>query len=440
MKINIAFLAPEKGIGGGNRKYEIYFKYLNPKYFSKYYIYLNKNGNAQIKRGNKIYSVGQNRLFDFLNSKKIDFFYPGIVIDKKVYNRIKDNVCIIKNVSFTHSYSKEKNELNFIISKTDYVKQKMIQKKLKNSYVVYNPIDVKLWKDIKKSCKGKYRNFFKRKKVKFIVGRIARAEPSKWNFLILKTLLTLKNKKNFNYGFIFVGMPLLYRNFINLFLGKKMKNRILLLPEMKNVKDLGEVYSSMDLFWQTSKIGESFGNVIAEAFCFKVPVITDYKGFAKKWGKVNKKKYDAQIELVDNKVNGAYCNFPSTVINFLNSNNCKKLEKMGSKGFKKVEKNYDALIAGNTIAKILYDIKKSKSITKSDKKFEIIKKIPSEKEIEEYEKEYFLRLNSAISENKIGALSELSYKIQEKIWHLAEWNYLILRKMLRFLKIEIESF
>ena len=77
MKINIAFLAPSIGIGGGNRKYKIYFDYLDKKYVNKYYIYLANNPLENKKIGDNIYSIGNDRLINFLINKKIEFFYPG---------------------------------------------------------------------------------------------------------------------------------------------------------------------------------------------------------------------------------------------------------------------------------------------------------------------------------------------------------------------------
>lgn len=37
-KINILFIAPPRGIGGANRKFLIYFKYLSSRLFNKYYV------------------------------------------------------------------------------------------------------------------------------------------------------------------------------------------------------------------------------------------------------------------------------------------------------------------------------------------------------------------------------------------------------------------
>ena len=128
---------------------------------------------------------------------------------------------------------------------------------------------------------------------------MGRAEPSKWHWLILATLWQLDRKNDFTYGFLFAGMPWIYRKWINIFLSAKMKSCIVQIHEQREHQDIAEFYASIDIFWQTSWIGESFGNVIAEAACFEVPTMTDYKAFYKN-GIVNPLLYDAQIELVDN--------------------------------------------------------------------------------------------------------------------------------------------
>jgi glycosyltransferase involved in cell wall biosynthesis len=60
-------------------------------------------------------------------------------------------------------------------------------------------------------------------------------------------------------------MPWLYRKYISMFLSKEMQSCIINIPEQRKYEDIAEFYASIDIFWQASWIGESFGNVIAEA-------------------------------------------------------------------------------------------------------------------------------------------------------------------------------
>ncbi len=194
---------------------------------------------------------------------------------------------------------------------TDYWKLRWMHGELSNGHVVYNPIDTGNWQSLREKSKGIYRSRFEGKK--HIIGRMARAEPSKWHYLILAVLKKLDQKKEYTYGFLFAGMPWIYRKYISICLSKKMQSCIIHIPEQREHRDIAEFYASIDIFWQTSWIGESFGNVIAEAACFALPTITDYKGFYKN-GVVNPLLYDAQIELVDAGETGIYSATPSGVL------------------------------------------------------------------------------------------------------------------------------
>lgn len=441
MKINIAVIGPEEGIGGTNRKYRIYFKYLDEKKFNKYYINISHEKEEEKETEKNEFLLSRDKIIDFLKRKNISYVYLSVRKDysAELYDEIRKNMFILKNVNFTELYDSDEKVLNLIISKTDHLKIKLINGQLINDYVVYNPIDFELWNKLSKNKKNNYRNYF-RKENKIIIGRLARAEPSKWEFLILKTLLKLQKEKNYDYGFVFAGTSSIYRWTMKLLLNKKMKENILFLPELKSHEDIAKFYNSIDLFWQTSHIGESFGNVIAEAFCFKVPVITDYKKFLQNDGSVEEKKYDAQIEVVDHGKNGAYCNYPETVIKFLKETDKKRLEKLGQNGYEKVKKYYDAKIAGNTLARILYDHMKISKKIKKDSSFEKLKRIPSEKEIKDYYGEYIQRLNTAVKNNKIEPSSLKKYNRQKAVWTLIENIYLVKRKLLRFAGIDVEKF
>nr|MDD3719886.1 glycosyltransferase [Candidatus Gracilibacteria bacterium] len=439
MKINIVFLGNynNNGIGGGDRKFGIYFNNLNEKYFNKFFIYLSNNNKYINKNGNEVV-LTEDLIFDFINENKIDYIYfSGAIISKKLENKILEKCIGLVNVNFTPIYSENPRILNLIISKTDYWKLKFIHGDLKNSYVVYNPIDFEKWLKLSTETGENFRNKFKYKK--FIIGRIARAEPSKWNFLIIATLLKLQLLKNYNYGFIFAGMPYFYRAFLKIFLNNEMLKSILFLPEYKEYNDIAKFYKSIDLFWQTSWIGESFGNVIAEAFCFKIPVITDFKGFYNN-GKVNKKLYDAQIELVDDSINGYYLNYPNFIISKLNELNLEKLNILGENGFNKVRDIYNVKFTSDTLAKILYDYGKKNLGFENDEKFEKLNQIPCNNEVNEYKEEYLKRLETSYTNNNIGFLSKILFLNFKYIWTFFEYVYLIYRKILmKYFNINIEK-
>lgn len=436
-KINIAFLAPPEGIGGGNRKFSIYYNHLSDKYFNKWYLYIHKNPDAYIDVGGGQYVIGTNKIINFIKKNRIDFFYACRPISLSLFTQIKKISYILKNVNGVVAYSSDKKVINLAISKVQYLQLKCIYPVLNNTFVVYNPIEINKWHKLSKKITSLYRKRLLNKKL--IIGRLGRAEPNKWDFLIISTLRELDKQANYSYGYVFAGIPLLYRIALKLLLSKRMQNSIICLPELKEDRDIAQFYKTLDLFWQTSQAGESFGNVIAEAFCFGIPVMSDYKDFFKNNGRINIKVCNAQSELVDHGINGMICNYPSKIIEFLGNTDIRNLKIMGWRGFNKVKKKYDAKTAGMTMAKTLYSILRQNNQIKKNAKLEKLKKIPSDSEVLTYDLEYQHLLEKEIKANQVKQSEFLKYKIEEKIWHSIELVYLCIRKTLKRLSIDIEK-
>lgn len=440
MRINIVFLWKYNNnwIWWWDRKFGIYFNNLNENYFNKYFIYNTSDFKNINNEWNQVV-LSEDLIIDFIAEKKIDYIYfAWAIISKDLEDKILERCIWLINVNFTSLYTENPRLLNLIISKTDYWKLKFIHWDLQNSYVVYNPIDFEKWVKLSNETLENYRDKFENKK--FIIWRIARAEPSKWNFLIIVTLLKLQFSKNYSYWFLFAGMPYFYRKFIKLFLNKKMQKSIIFLPELREYSDIAKFYKSIDLFWQTSWIWESFGNVIAEAFCFKIPVITDFKWFYKNW-QVNKKLYDAQIELVDDWINWFYLNYPKFIISKLDELNIENLKVLWENWFNKVHNVYNVLYTSDTLAKILYDYWKEKLWFEYDEKFERLKQIPCNNEINEYKIEYLKKLQISYLNNQIWFTGKIFYLFFRHIWTFFEYIYLVIRKILiRYFNINIENF
>lgn len=349
------------------------------------------NDSSLVKQDGHTIILTENTILPYIEKHYITFLYITVnLISKKCQETLlKDHIGIV-NVNFTPVYTTHPRILNFAISMTEYWKLKLIHTRLSSTYVTYNPIDFENWNHLSEKTKGNFREALKNKK--FIIGRIARTEPSKWHFLILSTLFLLDKKKQYDFGFIFVGMPWLYKKMISLFCSRELQGCIIFLPELKEYPDIAEFYKSIDLFWQTSWIGESFGNVIAESFCFKVPVITDYKWFYKD-GKVNESLYDTQIELVDHLKNGVYLDNPLSTVHFLESTTKEVLSKMGVMGYQKVKEEYDVKLTSKTIGKILYEYGKKNLDFNYDETLENLRQIPSLQDIESYQEQYRKRID-----------------------------------------------
>ena len=430
MKIHLAFLCPYNNswIGWWDRKYGIYYRNLNQELFEGYMIYITQDSGVIKTSWNEII-LTEDKLDSFLREKKIEFVYFGWAkISQETEDTILKYTTGLVNVNFTPIYTTDKRKLNLIISMTDYWKLRWIHGELSNSYVVYNPVDVELWREERKKVTGKYRKLFQWKK--YIIGRIARTEPSKWHWLILATLQKLDREKNYQYGFLFAGMPWLYRKYIHFFFSREMQTCIVMIPEQRKYEDIAGFYASIDIFWQTSWIGESFGNVIAEAACFSVPTITDYKGFYRN-GIINPELYDAQIELVNHAETWIYATSPDAIIHFLNTLTHERRDTLGKNAETKVEQEYHIKYTSLTLAKILYEYGRKNLGTEYDEAMERLSQLPSNEVIDSYEKEYQKRVALWFAFDNIQSNKIPPYITQEKLWRIVEYGYLFIRKILK---------
>ncbi len=439
MQIHLAFLCPynNQWIGWWDRKYGIYYKNLPEIYFLKYMIYVTTDRDYVNTEWREVI-LTEDMIGSFCREKNIEFIYfGGWKITKETEDTVLEKCVGLVNVNFTTVYTTDTRKLNLIISMTDYWKLKWMHGELSNSFVVYNPIDVENWKDWRTKAKWIYREKFEGKK--HIIGRMGRAEPSKWHWLILATLWQLDRKKDFSYGFLFAGMPWIYRKWIDIFLSREMKSCIVQIPEQREHSDIAEFYASIDIFWQTSWIGESFGNVIAEAACFEVPTMTDYKAFYKN-GVVNPLLYDAQIELVDNGETWVYTSRPEWVKKFLTETGVGTRKELGKGAYEKVTTIYTIDRTVATLAKILYEEGRKRGIYDEEEKFEKIEQNPDYKTLENYEKEYGKRVALWEQFDTISSFSRLTYMLGERLWRFIEYIYLTLRKLLKkYFSFDIEK-
>ncbi len=380
----------------------------------------------------------EDMLEDFCREKNIEFIYfGGWKIKKETEDRLLEKCTWLVNVNFTPLYTTDSRKLNLIISMTDYWKLKWMHGELSNSFVVYNPVDVENWNNWREKAKGIYRGKFEGKK--HIIGHMGRAEPSKWHWLILATLWNLDREKNYSYGFLFAGMPWIYRKWVHVFLSKKMQSCIVMIPEQREYKDIAEFYASIDVFWQVAWIGESFGNVIAEAACFSVPSMAEYKWFYKNCH-VDPLLYDAQIELVDHGETGIYTATPQGVIRFLETTENKEMKRLWENAEKKVRDVYAIKYTVWTLAKVLYEAWKKKWIYNEDMIFENIKENPDKKTLQDYEEEYGKRVALWEQFDTISSFSRMRYTLGERLWRAIEYMYLLARKILKkYFSFDIEK-
>jgi glycosyltransferase involved in cell wall biosynthesis len=100
-------------------------------------------------------------------------------------------------------------------------------------------------------------------------------------------------RKTANVYFVLAGLPESLKEIINFKFGTQ-NPRVKLLSVIQGDEKLSEFYHSLDCFAHISKIGESFGYVLAEAMLFQVPVVTLLTPF----------KDNAQFEMVGHDFGG----------------------------------------------------------------------------------------------------------------------------------------
>ena len=147
----------------------------------------------------------------------------------------------------------------------------------------------------------------------FLVGRIGQPLINKWSFSLIAIVRKLLFQDP-NIYFVLVGVPDLIKNKL-LADTKSFQSKIIFIDILIGDESLSEFYQAIDCFAHISKIGESFGYVIAEAMLFKVPVVS----------MLTPLKDNAQYEMIGNMERGVCVTsknqFVAAILNLKNNVN-----------------------------------------------------------------------------------------------------------------------
>lgn len=128
----------------------------------------------------------------------------------------------------------------------------------------------------------------------FVIGRLGQPHPSKWDKRILKVIRKTITPTN-NIYYLFVGLP----DDLKALICKEsdfFRTRVIQIEKIEGDENLSIYYHSLHCFAHISKIGESFGYVLAEALLCKVPVVSLLTPF----------NDNAQFEVIGNNY-GGFC-------------------------------------------------------------------------------------------------------------------------------------
>jgi glycosyltransferase involved in cell wall biosynthesis len=155
---------------------------------------------------------------------------------------------------------------------------------------LYYPVDVD---DLRRAAvsRGEARALLGLDPSRPTVVRVGREDDRKWGDILASMVPRLLQQ------IVFVGATA-YRRSQLARLG--VLERVRCLPSSSDPRRLAAFYCAADVFASASSIGESFGLAIAEAMALGVPVVTSSTPWTD----------NAQVEVVDNGVNGWVANHP----------------------------------------------------------------------------------------------------------------------------------
>ncbi len=297
--MKILVVSNELGIGGIERTAQVFALELHrrPGVHVYYGAWLTGGPRAEllIAAGIAVLDLGRRPLADIVREIGIDtVFTHGI--DPARFLAVKQEVLLIQETMFRDRYSAVA-DINFVVSHALGCKIALSVPDFRNLAVLYNPVDIDRWEQLA----GGGRALRTRLKIgddRFVIGRVARPEPSKWDYLFIASVRRILRRRA-EVVLLLVGAPLLYRIFL-----WPHRGRIRYCPPSGDDRFLAAAYEACDLFFHTAQRGETFGNVIAEAMTFGRPILTHSTDFRAPGGCVRKYRDNAQIELVRHGENG----------------------------------------------------------------------------------------------------------------------------------------
>ena len=215
-------------------------------------------------------------------------------------------------------------------------------RKTKNKYkdkteIIANPILCNDFYRANKKDISKFKKKYGIDKSAFILGRVGQSIDSKWSPSLIKIFdkLCLQND---NLTLLLVNPSSEVKKAVEL---SKSKNNIIIIPIIKDINQMRICYSVINIFLHISKIGESFGYVIAESLLCETPVVTLNTPWAD----------NSQSELVGNRKGGFTIfqkrNFIKAVQMLINDEKLRL--SFGIRGRERIRSKYDHIFLSRIV-------------------------------------------------------------------------------------------
>ena len=195
---------------------------------------------------------------------------------------------------------------------------------------LYHPIDFNEFPQIPKKFSATF-------------GRVSRPDDNKWHKICLK-IVPKVYKRIPESQCLIMGISEQKRTLLG---SLGLANRVQLFPVSL---DVASFYQKLDVFTHGSRVGETFGCVIAEAMANRLPVVTV--------STPQRKKSNAQIELVEDGDTGFVRQFgwsyANAVVELLQNEPLRV--KMGRRGYEKAREQFEASLVTRKLEQIYRDV------------------------------------------------------------------------------------
>lgn len=210
----------------------------------------------------------------------------------------------------------------------------------KKSRVLYNPLDFDEVYEFNEEEILSYKKLLGIRENDCVIGKYGRKDYYKFGDICIDMMPYLVREVP-NLKYLVIGIPDVIKKKIHRY---KLEKYFIELNPILDSKDLSLFISSLDILAHSSLIGESFGNVYAEAMAHKKPIVTNATPFFD----------NAQVEIVENGVNGYIANnpisFSEAIVEILYNKILYKQFKTNN--FLKSKRNFDANELTNDLIKM----------------------------------------------------------------------------------------